>query len=97
MDCYGIKVGLPIVWCGEWNRCYQDGWRWEVNLGVAERTAIRLHVRTLQRHYGPRNVTIGHPMGAIYPVVSDDLIGVYVRDVEKLVYELNEWMNLWAR
>jgi hypothetical protein len=96
MDRYGIHPDCPIVWAKDWPSWHREGWRFECNLPTGRHKDNSLVVRSLQRHHGEENVTLGHAMSQEGPFVSHDWIGGYVRDVEVLVIELYRWMDSWG-
>lgn len=86
-----IDANAPVVFAGNWVLQSRVGWRWVANLSATDTSGISM-IEEAQEKHGVLNVTIGQPFseGEMKPVAVPTLCGLYVRDTDDLIRELQE-------
>lgn len=79
----------PMIHAGNWVLQSKAGWRWVANLSATDTSGVTMIEEAHERH-GLINVTIGQPFseGEMKPVAVPTLCGLYVRDTDDLIREL---------
>jgi hypothetical protein len=75
-----------------------QGWRFLMNVDLTELDKCIRTVQDLQKRFGPINVTMGHPIAddkslQPKPEFGSGRFGIYVRDVDILIDELQKSLN----
>jgi hypothetical protein len=85
-----IDTNCPMIFGGNWRAEHNKGWRWVRNLFYEDPEASLGVLDEYQTAHGVLNVTIGHPFSEdkMEPAVMPGYCGLYVRDVDDLVAEL---------
>lgn len=84
-----IDSSCPVIFRGNWPTEAAKGWRHACNISLTDGTGEDM-LADYQTAHGRINVTIGQPFdeNAMKPSPEPKLCGLYVRDTEDLVREL---------
>lgn len=90
-----IDSNCIMVYTGNWTILAGQGWRWLSNLYLPKTDECIATVIDAQNVHGKLNVTLGHPMveEKMKPEPQAGLFGLYVRDVDDLVLELQKSLD----
>lgn len=86
-----IDNSNPFIYAANWLIMVNRGWRFLRNVDLTTDETIDI-IKDIQKVHGPINVAMGHPVpeGQIQPKTEAGSSGIYVRDVDNLVDELNK-------
>lgn len=89
-----VHPDCPAIFGSTWERDHEHGWRWACNLSLTDNTGEQI-LTEYQTAHGKKNITIGWPFdeNEFEPKSIPNLCGLYIRDVEKLVRDLNEALD----
>lgn len=90
-----IDTNCIMVYTGNWTILFKQGWRWFANLDLTQLDDCIATVKDVQHVHGTLNVSLGHPMSEekMKPEPFSGLFGLYVRDIDDLVQELQQSLN----
>lgn len=94
-----LTHGAGMINQENWDERTALGWHWNSNVDIEEYQVAAQKVRDLQTQHGSNNVTVGHPFNRDFhhPYVDPSFVGIYVKDISKLVMNLQRDMSRWAK
>lgn len=90
-----ISTSNPVIFPGNWEMNHRKGWRWVANLHYEDQEECLETLDEYLTAHGSANVTLGHSFDekVMRPGVVPGYCGLYVRDLEDLVNELQRSLN----
>lgn len=94
-----LTHGPPAIHDTNWSDLSVLGWHWQTNIKLTDYAAAVEAIKELQKTHGRENVTVGYEFNRELhkPISGTEFVGIYIKDIKKLVFALHRDMAKWER